>query len=95
MTGPWSDPVFVTASGFDPAFFHDDDGKHYIMSMLFDHRLDRQRFDGLVIQEYDMEQMKLVGTRKHFFHGTDLGVCEGPQILKKDGYYNFLALSRV
>jgi xylan 1,4-beta-xylosidase len=90
VTGPWSDPVFVTASGFDPAFFHDDDGKHYIMSMLFDHRLDRQRFDGLVIQEYDVEQMKLVGTRKHFFHGTDLGVCEGPQILKKDGYYYLL-----
>lgn len=90
IEGPWSEPVFVTASGFDPAFFHDEDGRHYIMSMLFDHRLDRPNFAGLVIQEYDLEDMKLIGSRKHFFHGTDLGVCEGPQMLKKDGWYYLL-----
>src|SRR5699024_5399177 len=44
----------------------------------------------LVIQEYDIDQMKLVGERKHFFYGTDLGVCEGPQLLKKDGWYYLL-----
>lgn len=90
ITGPWSDPVFVTASGFDPAFFHDDDGRHYIMSMLFDHRLDKPRFDGLVIQEFDVTAMKLVGKREHFFYGTDLGVCEGPQMIKRDGWYYLL-----
>ncbi|WP_230315246.1 MULTISPECIES: glycoside hydrolase family 43 protein [Enterococcus] len=90
IRGKWSKPIFVTASGFDPAFFHDEDGKHYIMSMLFDHRLEKPRFDGLVIQEYDIDQMKLVGERKHFFYGTDLGVCEGPQLLKKEGWYYLL-----
>ncbi|WP_246569895.1 glycoside hydrolase family 43 protein [Enterococcus devriesei] len=90
ITGPWSAPVFVTASGFDPAFFHDDDGRHYIMSMLFDHRLEQPNFTGLVIQEFDLQQMKLVGERTHFYTGTDLGVCEGPQILKKDGWYYLL-----
>lgn len=91
ITGPWSEPVFVTASGFDPAFFHDDDGKHYLMSMLFDHRLEKKRFAGLVMQEFDLATKSLVGERKKFFEGTDLGVCEGPQILKKDGWYYLLA----
>ena len=57
------------------------------MSMLFDHRLEKPNFTGLVIQEFDIENMKLIGKRKHFFTGTDLGVCEGPQLLKKDGWY--------
>lgn len=90
ITGPWSQPHFVTASGFDPAFFHDDDGKHYLMSMLFDHRLEKPNFAGLVIQEFNAETLELTGTRHHFFTGTDLGVCEGPQILKKDGWYYLL-----
>lgn len=88
--GDWGEPTFVTASGFDPAFFHDDDGKHYIMSILFDHRLEKKSFSGLVIQEYDIEQLKLVGERKHFYYDTDLGVCEGPQLLKKDDWYYLL-----
>lgn len=90
IDGDWGDPVFVTATGFDPAFFHDDDGRHYIMSMLFDHRLEKPNFDGLVIQEFDVQEMKLIGERNHFFYGTDLGVCEGPQMLKKDGWYYLL-----
>jgi xylan 1,4-beta-xylosidase len=90
IDGEWSEPTFITASGFDPAFFHDDDGRHYIMSMLFDHRLDKPNFSGLLIQEYDLKEMKLLGERNHFFKGTDLGVCEGPQILKKDGWYYLL-----
>lgn len=88
--GDWGEPTFITASGFDPSFFHDDDGKHYIMSMLFDHRLDKKSFSGLVIQEYDIKQFKLVGKRQHFYYGTNLGVCEGPQLLKKDDWYYLL-----
>lgn len=40
ITGPWSEPTLVTASGFDPALFHDDDGRHYFLNMLFDWRLE-------------------------------------------------------
>ena len=90
ITGPWSEPVFVTASGFDPALFHDADGKHYFLNMLFDWRLENPGFAGTVIQEFDTKAMKLVGERRHFYKGTDLGVCEGPQILQKDGYYYLL-----
>lgn len=90
ITGPWSQPIFVTASGFDPALFHDDDGHHYFMSMLYDGRLDHPGFSGVVMQEFNAEKMKLVGTRQHFYNGTNLGVCEGPQIMKKDGWYYLL-----
>lgn len=31
-----------------------------------------------------------MGERRHFYRGTSLGVCEGPQILKKDGWYYLL-----
>lgn len=90
IDGEWSEPVFVTASGFDPALFHDDDGRHYVINMLFDHRLEKPNFAGLVIQELCLKTLKLIGERTHFFTGTDLGVCEGPQILKKEGWYYLL-----
>lgn len=91
ITGPWSEPVFVTASGFDPSLFHDDDGRHYFLNMLYDWRPDRERrFAGTVIQEFDAKTMKLVGKRSNFDKGTSLGVSEGPQIFKKDGYYYLL-----
>lgn len=82
ITGPWSEPTLVTASGFDPALFHDDDGRHYFLNMLFDWRLENPGFAGTVIQEFDPVTRQLVGERRHFYRGTSLGVCEGPQILK-------------
>ena len=90
IEGPWSEPVFVTASGFDPALFHDEDGRSYFLNMLFDWRLERPGFAGTVIQEFDTETMRLKGRRSHFYRGTSLGVCEGPQILKRNGYYYLL-----
>lgn len=90
IEGPWSKPVFLTASGFDPALFHDNNGKHYFLSMLFDQRLDQPSFSGVVMQEFDSEKRELIGKRKKFYKGTSLGVCEGPQILKKDGWYYLL-----
>jgi len=38
IEGPWSDPVYVNSSGFDPSLFHDDDGKKYFVNMSWDHR---------------------------------------------------------
>ncbi|MBT1160782.1 glycoside hydrolase family 43 protein [Bifidobacterium sp. SO1] len=90
IRGPWSEPHFLTASGFDPAIFHDDDGRKWFLNMLYDYRPGHQMFAGTVIQEFDPTTMKLIGERKHFYKGTKLGVCEGPQILKRDGWYYLL-----
>ncbi|MBT1165396.1 glycoside hydrolase family 43 protein [Bifidobacterium simiarum] len=90
IRGPWSEPHFLTASGFDPAIFHDDDGRKWFLNMLFDYRPGHTLFAGTVIQEFDPATMKLIGERKHFYKGTKLGVCEGPQILKRNGWYYLL-----
>ncbi|ERL65072.1 XynB [Schleiferilactobacillus shenzhenensis LY-73] len=88
--GPWSEPTFITASGFDPSLFHDTDGRHYILNMLYDHRLDQPGFSGIALQEFDPLTMKVIGERKKVYTGTDWGTCEGPQIIKKDGWYYLL-----
>lgn len=33
IEGPWTDPVFLNASGFDPSLFHDDDGRKYMVQL--------------------------------------------------------------
>ena len=38
IEGPWSDPIYVNSSGFDPSLFHDDDGRKWFVNMLWNHR---------------------------------------------------------
>lgn len=90
IDGEWTDPVFVQGMGFDPALFHDDDGKSYVMSMLWDYRPYKPNFNGVAIQEYDLEQKRLTGKMRRIFTGSGWGVTEGPQIIKKDGWYYLL-----
>ncbi|CAI4215499.1 unnamed protein product [Parascedosporium putredinis] len=72
IQGPWSDPVYVNSSGFDPSLFHDDDGRKWFINMLWDHRPRPRVFSGIVMQEYDPEAGKLVGPKKNIFKGTEL-----------------------
>jgi xylan 1,4-beta-xylosidase len=90
IEGPWSDPVYLNSSGFDPSLFHDDDGRKYLLNMLWDHRPGQNRFAGIVLQEYSPQAQRLVGTRQNIFTGTSLGFTEGPHIYKRDGWYHLL-----
>jgi xylan 1,4-beta-xylosidase len=47
IDGEWSDPVYLNSSGFDPSLFHDDDGRKYLVNMLWDFRTARNRFAGI------------------------------------------------
>lgn len=87
IEGPWSDPILLNSSGFDPSLFHDDDGKSYLLNMLWDHRPDRQHFGGILLQEYSRAEQKLIGERRVIYKGTDLGFTEGPHLLKHGGWY--------
>jgi xylan 1,4-beta-xylosidase len=87
IDGTWTTPAFVNASGFDPALFHDDDGKKYFLNMLWDWRPGHAGFAGIVMREFDPVTRTLTGERRKIFEVTGLGVAEGPQILKKDGWY--------
>jgi len=90
IDGEWSDPIYLNSSGFDPSLFHDDDGRKYLVNMLWDHRPGNNRFAGIVLQEYSVKEGKLIGERKNIFKGTPLGLTEGPHLYKRNGWYYLL-----
>ena len=90
IDGDWSDPVHLNSSGFDPSIFEDDDGRIYILNQLWDHRPGKNRFAGIVLQEYDPATRCLIGTRENIFTGTPAGLTEAPHIHKRNGWYYLL-----
>ncbi|KAH7381651.1 glycosyl hydrolases family 43-domain-containing protein [Pyrenochaeta sp. MPI-SDFR-AT-0127] len=90
IDGPWSDPIYINSSGFDPSLFHDEDGKKWFVNMLQDHRRRPRAFAGIRLQEYDPKAEKLVGPTKTIFYGTDLDLVEGPHLYKRNGWYYLL-----
>jgi xylan 1,4-beta-xylosidase len=87
IDGEWSDPVYLNSSGFDPSLFHDDDGRKYLVNMLWDHRPGKNRFGGIVLQEYSAAERRLIGERRNIFTGTAIGFTEAPHLYKRNGYY--------
>ena len=87
IDGDWSEPVFLNSSGFDPSLFHDDDGRKYVLNMLWDHRPGKNAFAGIVLEEYSERERRLLGDRRVIFSGTDIGFTEAPHLYKRGGYY--------
>ncbi len=89
IEGPWSGPVYLNSSGFDPSLFHDvdGDGRKWLVNMVWDHRAGRNPFAGIVLQQYCPQEERLVGPRTRIFGGTALGVTEAPHLYRKDGWY--------
>jgi xylan 1,4-beta-xylosidase len=90
ITGPWSEPVYLTSVGFDQSFFHDEDGRTYLVGMKWDHRPAHNSFHGIFLQEYSTAESRLVGSSQLIFKGSSLGVTEGPHIYKRGGWYYLL-----
>lgn len=92
IEGPWSEPRFVNASGFDPGFFHED-GRHYVVNPQWDPRPlpGHHRFNGLIMQEFSLEA-GLVGSMRTVLDNADAvnWLREGPHIMKRDGWYYLL-----
>lgn len=91
INGPWSKPMFINKSGFDPSMYHEN-GRHYILNPQWDYRpLDGHRkFNGLILQEFDFNE-GMVGKSKVIFNGSGTGGTEGPHLIKKDNYYYIIA----
>lgn len=87
--GPWSGPVFVNASGFDPGFFHEG-GRHYVINPQWDPRPleGHHKFNGLVMQEFSLER-GLVGEPRVVLGNSDAvnWLREGPHVLKHNDWY--------
>lgn len=90
VDGEWSEPVFLNSSGFDPSLFHDEDGRKYVVNMLWDHRPGQNRFAGIVLQEYSPTERRLIGQRHQIFAGTPLGFTEAPHLYRRGGWYYLL-----
>ena len=91
IEGPWSDPVYLNGSGFDASMFHDADGRKWLVNMIWNHnRPGVEKFGGIVIQEYSVEEKCLIGEVRNIYRGTDLGLVEGPHLYRRDGWYYLL-----
>jgi xylan 1,4-beta-xylosidase len=86
ILGPWSEPVVLNAIGFDPSLFHDDDGRKWLVNMVWDFRPGRPRFGGIVVQEYDPLAQRLVGPMTNILDKAGV-LIEGPNLYKHDGWY--------
>jgi xylan 1,4-beta-xylosidase len=91
IDGPWSARVYLNSSGFDPSFFHDQDGRTWMLNMKWDFRPGRNRFAGILAREYDHAAGALAGPEHLIFTGTRLGVTEGPHLYRKNGLYYLMA----
>lgn len=90
ITGEWSEPVYLNSDGFDPSLFHDDDGRKWLVNMVWDPRKGKTCFGGIRLQEYSPEEGKLIGEAKVIFEGTKIGITEAPHLYKYNGYYYLL-----
>lgn len=87
IEGPWTKPQYLNSSGFDPALFHDDDGKHYLLNMMWDYRIENPNFNGILLQEIESDTLKLIGERQCIYENEIGHVIEGSQVIKRNGYY--------
>ncbi|MCG8603474.1 glycoside hydrolase family 43 protein [bacterium] len=89
ITGPWSEPIYLNSSGFDPSLFHDDDGRKWLVNLLWDFRAEETEgyFGGILLQEYEPQTQRLTGPIKNIFKGSPLGLTEGPHLYKHEGHY--------
>ena len=94
ITGPWSEPVRVNSSGFDPSLFHDEGGQKWFLNMVWNHRTDsiggspkHPAFAGILLQQYDPAAGRLIGNPETIFRGSSHGLVEGAHLFKRDGWY--------
>ena len=90
IEGPWSSPIYLNSTGFDPSLFHDDDGRKWILNMEWEWRPERDHFAGIIMQQFDADRGELVGPILPVFGGTGLRLTEGPHLYRRGEYYYLL-----
>jgi xylan 1,4-beta-xylosidase len=89
--GPWDGPYYLHSVGFDPSFFHDMDGKHYVVSLEWELRNGPGRPGAIVLQEYNPTSKSLTGPLQTIWNGgTRRGCLEGPHLYKRGEWYYLL-----
>jgi xylan 1,4-beta-xylosidase len=87
IDGPWSENVYLNASGFDPCVFFDG-GRVWIANLEWEFRKGYEHPGWIVLQEYSVPERRLVGEPRRIYHGgSDMGCMEGPVLFKREGWY--------
>jgi xylan 1,4-beta-xylosidase len=90
--GPWSRPVYLNSIGFDPSFFHDDDGRHWLLTLEWDPRDGYEHPGAIVLEEFDAERKELRGSTSRIYRGgSDRGCLEAPHLYRRSGFYYLMA----
>jgi xylan 1,4-beta-xylosidase len=88
VTGPWTRPTYLNSVGFDPCFFHDDDGRHWFLALEWDPRDGYEHPGAILLDEYDADSRSLIGPSTRIYRGaTNRGCLEGPHLYKHNGFY--------
>ena len=87
IDGPWSNPIYLNSSGFDPSLFHEG-GQSYLLQEIWDYRIkEDNKFAGIVIQPFDRKLMCLTEKPVTIFNGTAAKKTEGPHLYHIGEYY--------
>jgi len=90
--GPWSERVYLNSSGFDPALFHDEDGRTWLTNLAWEFEKGFEHPGGIILEELDSRILSLKGNPVEIYRGNrKFGCLEGPQILKKNSWYYLVA----
>ncbi|MDP9026101.1 MAG: family 43 glycosylhydrolase [Actinomycetota bacterium] len=88
IRGPWSEPIYLNSVGFDPSMFHDDDGRHWVVTLEWETREGYEHPGAIVLEQYDWTEQRLIGAARRISRGsTDRGCLEGPNLSKHNGLY--------
>ncbi len=92
IEGPWSDPILLCTSGWDPSLYHAEDGRKWLVSHALDFRRPDAAMAGILLQEYSPEQRQLIGEPIKIFDGSRLHV-EGPHLYRRGKYFYLMLAS--
>lgn len=88
IEGPWSEPMYVNSSGFDPSLFHDADGRKWIVNLEWEARQGYEHPGWVVLQEWSSKSNNLIGKPKRIYKGgTERGCMEAPHLYRHNDYY--------
>ena len=74
---------YLNSVGFDPSFFHDDDGRHWLVTLEWDPRDGYEHPGAIVLEEFDPVRSVLVGPSTRIYRGgSDRGCLEGPHLYR-------------
>lgn len=94
IEGEWSEPVYVNSRGIDASLFHKSDGTKWFVSMEMSYcdggKPGFPKWNGIIIQQYDIKQKKAIGDLHKIYNGSQLGTTEGPHIYQREGWYYLL-----